>query len=221
MGRGGNTQNCAAPELYFPFHDNNPDVCCYCREALNEYFYRPSKVVGSWKSIGALDPTTKSCRTIGTTISESLAHNYEKQVTDSLQAGFGIELEGISASASATHSVQQTWSTSSSWSKVQTQSETDCDQIDVIKDYVSHGWIWKWQWKAETTTKWGTKYETVFRDAAYTQNEAHPPKCAPGFYAQGHYPDYQVCDNSAAIGYANQSMAELLESDLVTNGIQV
>jgi len=205
-GRKGDTKNCAAPELFIPPGDNNPDICCYWRESVNKYFYKPTKIVASWKSMGALDPTHQVCKTIGTEVSESVSENYEKQVTDSLTAGFGVEFEGMSASTSATHSVQQTWSKSSTWSRKMSVSTTDCEQMDVVKDYVKNGWIWKWQWSATTTTKWGTTYETDFGDSAYTPNAAYSPKCVPGFYAPGHYPDYQQCDSASRIDFENRSM---------------
>lgn len=221
FGRQGNTENCAAPDLYMPPGDNNPDVCCYWREAINQYFYKPDKIVASWKSMGALDPTHNVCKTLGSEIDESISQNYEKQVTDSLTSGFGIDIEGISASTSATHSVQETWSHSSTWSMKKSVSTTDCEVESAIQEYVKNGWIWKWQWSAETTTKWGTKYETVFTDSAYTPNEPHPPQCVPGYYAQGHYPDYQECDSGAWMVSANQSMAEPLDTERVRSNVQV
>lgn len=210
FGRDGDTANCHAPEIYFPPHDDNPDVCCYWRTEINKYYYRPTKVVGKWMSMGALDPTHNVCRTVGSEMSESLTENFQHQVTDSLSSSVGVEFEGISASTTATHEVQDTWSTSSAWSQTLTESTTDCEDADAIQQYVDNGWVWRWQWSAETTTMWGTTYTTEFPDSAYTPNRAHPPLCAPGFFAEGHYPDYQECDDGSKIGLANQFKEELL-----------
>lgn len=210
MGRGGDTDNCAAPEIFHPASDDNPDVCCYWRTELNQYFYRPSIIVGRWMSMGALDPTHNVCRTTGTEMSESLTENYQHQVTDSLSSSVGVEFEGISASTQASHEVQDTWSTSNAWSQTQTVNTEDCEQHDTIQAYVDNGWIWRWQWSAETTTMWGTNYTTVFEDQAYTPNRANPPLCAPGFYAEDHYPDYQECaDDGSKHGLANQHKDDL------------
>jgi hypothetical protein len=212
FGRAGDTQNCVAPEIYKPIKDGNPDVCCYTREAVNEYFYRPSEIVASWKSMGSLDPTHQSCKTVGTEIAKSRTENYEKQVKTSLSAGVGVSVKTANEPPlGASFSVQETMSTSSTWSVTQSVSDTDCDATDVTKHWVENGWIWKWQWSALVTTMWGDQFETVFADPAYTPNEAHPPKCVPGYYAPGHYPDYQECDDSGArMSSGNQSMEAII-----------
>jgi len=127
------------------------------------------------------------------TLTKEQTETVGQTVTQSMSSGFGVDVEGISASAKAENSVTNSWSNSYRTEFTTKSSETTKVTVTSADAQLakSEGQAFLWTWQFTTTYNWnGIQVITNTNTMANTQNQGAPPKCVA---LGGEDDSYQSC----------------------------
>jgi len=193
---GGATDWCGTDDSQLPHSEFEGDVhYAYDLPGLCDWGAQPNKVEGRWIQWGFLDQfssieiTTMS----ESDLTEEQTTTVGQTVTQSMSAGFGVDVEGISGNMNMNNEISQSWSQTYRTEFTTKSSETTkvtvtSEDAQLAKD---EGQAFLWTWQFTTTYNWnGIQVITNTNTRAYTENQAHPPKCVA---LGGDDDSYQSC----------------------------